>query len=105
MFLRVKKNPSLKNKTVKITMLNMKPGLFSPFENLYKPKLHSIKFLIDLLQSDFSSIKLTLFLSLIISLTFCFRLFPLCIFWARQAPMSTYVALPTQPFTTSFTIA
>ena len=77
----------------------MKPGLFSPFvvlvsilsviclsstidhhfENLYNPNLHSIQFLIDLLQSDFSSIKLTLFLSLI-SFTFCFRLFTLCIF-------------------------
>ena len=86
----------------------MKPGLFSPFvasvfvlsvirlsstidhhfENLYKPKLHSIQFLIDLPQSDFSSIKLTLFSSLI-----SFRLFPLCIFWARQVPMSTYITL------------
>ena len=105
-------------------MLNMKPGLFSPFvasvfvlsvirlsstidshfENLYKPKLHNIQFLIDLLRSDFSSIKLTLFSSLI-SFTFCFRLFPLCIFRAQQAPMSTYVTLPTQLFTTSFTVA
>ena len=120
MFLQVKKKRSLKNKTVKITMINMKPGLFSSFvasvfilsviclsstidchfENLYKPKLHSIQFLIDLLRSDFSSIQLTLFFSLII-FTFCFRLFPLCIFRARQAPMSTYIALPTKLFTTS----
>ena len=105
-------------------MLNMKPGLFSPFvasvfilsvirlsstidshfENLYKPKLHSIQFLIDLLRSDFSSIKLTLFSSLI-SFTFCFRLFLLCIFRARQAPMSTYITLLTQLFITSFTVA
>ena len=56
-------------------------------------------------ESDFSCMyKVTLF-SGWISFTFCSRLFPLCIFHARHAPMSTYVALPTQPFITSFTVA
>ena len=59
MFLRIKKKQSLKNKTAKKYYAKYET---SPFLNLYKCKLHSIQFLIDVPQSDFSFLyKVTLF--------------------------------------------
>ena len=59
MFLWIKKKPSLKNKTAKKYYAEYET---SPFWNLYKHKLHSIQFLIDVPRSDLSCMyKVTLF--------------------------------------------
>ena len=59
MFLQIKKKTSLKNKTAKKYYAKYET---LPFGNLYKRKLHSIQFLIDVPWSDFSCMyKVTLF--------------------------------------------